>query len=239
MKLFLVSFTMLGLLTLDKCTPGTVFEPSPGDLKGEWLINEGRDRELGKNVPILAELRLRNASGRRLLLAENLQPVVNSVSPKVIQWKPVTERPVRLEPGQSITLTWQNAEALDPGEYELAGLDPAPLEAPVAAFTVTPENALPALRGYYDNLASRLRGDNDTVIAQLRKLAAEPEAPPSLFLQLAQALESRGMKDEARAHYRAFAEKSFGPDEAPAWVRAKLESEATRQPDNKATSGGE
>ncbi len=226
MKTFaLVLPCVMALLTMERCAQPAAVDPRPGDIQGEWRVNLGRQRSFGQGTPLLVELRLHNSSDQTVYLPALITPMLAERSPESLVWTPLQTWPRKLRSGDSIPVLWSLDSSLEAGDYQLQlfGESADILEVQAVQFSIEAWQASPLLRDYYASLKAHYEKNGGDLLPRLRDQATDPNAPPSVHLQLAELLESTGDVEGAKQHYRRFAEKTFGTEAIPGWLLAKIE----------------
>lgn len=221
---------LLGLALAGCDAPFLAVEPRPGDLQGQWMVNESPHIQLGPDCPVVAHLRVRNQLPRRVRMVSQVRPLIEQEPD--LKWKAYRKLPGTLEPGASWEGVWLLTDTLETGAYAVGtggALKQAPGWEP-ARVEVRGEKLPAPVRTQQHCVAARLTGEVDQVVDSLTGEIEAGLAPPSTHLQLAELLQSLGDQDGARGQYERFAERVYGNEELPGWLRSKLGAPASEPP---------
>lgn len=200
--------------------PFLAVKPGPGDLRGQWLVNETPKAVLGADCPVVAQLRVQNALSRRVKMVSPVRPWIDGKPD--LKWKAYRKVPETLEAGATWDGVWLLTESLEPGRYVVHSGKGAGVTSEAATVEITREKLSAPVRAQQRCIAAKLTGEVDQVLEALAREIEAGLAPPSTYLQLAELMESLGDRAAARRQYEQFAERVYGNDELPGWLQSKL-----------------
>lgn len=200
--------------------PFWAVEAQPGDLRGQWLVNDSASAVLGEECPLVAHVRIRNDFSRRVRMVHRLRPAIEGKPD--LKWKAYRKLPGTLEAGETWEGVWLLTGELEAGKYVVTAPANGEIEASAAEVEIRDERIPAPARAQHHCVAAQLTGEVDQVVAMLTAEIEEGKAPPSTYLQLAGLMEALGDGEAARKQYEAFAERVYGTDEMPGWLRSKL-----------------
>lgn len=200
--------------------PFLAVKPGPGDLKGQWMVNESPKAVLGKDFPLVAHLRVQNALSRRVKMVSLVRPAIEN-KPE-LKWKAYRKVPETLEPGAAWEGVWLLTESLAPGRYVVNTEKGSGVTGEAAIVEITEAKFPAPVRTQQHCVAAKLTGEVDQALQMLTREIEAGLAPPSTYLQLAELMESMGDRAAARRQYEQFAERVYGNDELPGWLQSKL-----------------
>ncbi len=190
---------------------------------------KGRGWSTSKPTPRLVpacrlwpNFRARNVTRKRVRIPIDVAPKLREATQA--RWKLAYTPVTSLAPGERIEVVWILEKPLPPGSYHLEATTHAIIEPNPARFRIDREPAPEPMRLHFACVAARLTGNTASLIAQLTDKASDPLTAPSIHLQLAELHESTGQNSMARQHYEIFAEKTFGMEPIPGWLRAKMDA---------------
>ncbi|MEM1297339.1 MAG: hypothetical protein AAGH89_18385, partial [Verrucomicrobiota bacterium] len=111
-----------------------------------------------------------------------------------------------------------------PGSYNLESTTHAILKPTAASFRIEKQAAPFPLRIHYACTAAKLSGTTSQLIEQLNAEARTSNTAPSIHLHLAELYEASQQPTEAKKQYEIFAEKAYGMDPLPGWLRGKMDA---------------
>lgn len=209
------------LVAVPNCDPLAV-APSPGDFEGAWLVNEQSHASFGSGIPIVAHLQVKNVSGKRVRIPIDVAPKLREA--EQAKWNLAFTPPVSLAPGERLEAVWILEKPLPPGTYNLESTTHAIVKPASASFRIEAEKAPFPLRIHYAGTAAKLSGTTAQLIEQLNAEARTSNTAPSIHLQLAELYEASELPVEAKKQYEIFAEKAYGMDPLPGWLRGKMDA---------------
>jgi len=195
-------------------------DPGPGELQGAWRVNESDSIVLEPDSPLVAHLRVRNQFSRRLRMVREVRPGIEG-KPE-LDWKAYSKLPRFLEPGEEWEGVWLLTDSLGEGEYVITTKGTDVIDSSNATLEIRDEKLPAPVRTLNECVAARLTGEVEHVVKELSGEIDAGLAPPSTHLQLAELLQSVGDVDGGRRQYEIFADKVYGEESLPAWLRSKL-----------------